>query len=308
MRVLNFGSLNLDHVYHVSHFPQPGETLSAAGYGVHLGGKGFNQSVAMARAGLSVCHAGCIGGDGLALREFLVDNGVDVSLLQTVAAPTGHAVIEVDQQGQNRILLYGGANLQVDAAYIDSVLSQFSPGDVLVLQNEISCLSTLVEKAVQRGLRIVLNPSPIGPQLTPQLIAQAEYLILNELEGGALSGQSQPLSCLRALLARCPHSKIVLTLERQALFTRTKAVFSTSAPWPRRPWIPRRREIPLRAFFWGACFPVSRWKRPCASRRRPPQLPYPAQAPPSPSRFWGRYPRFFKPHSSFCLIFLCIFS
>ncbi|WP_455580637.1 ribokinase [Dysosmobacter sp.] len=218
MRVLNFGSLNLDHVYHVSHFPQPGETLSAAGYGVHLGGKGFNQSVAMARAGLSVCHAGCIGGDGLALREFLVDNGVDVSLLQTVAAPTGHAVIEVDQQGQNRILLYGGANLQVDTAYIDSVLSQFSPGDVLVLQNEISCLSTLVEKAVHRGLRIVLNPSPIGPQLTPQLIAQAEYLILNELEGGALSGQSQPLPCLRALLARCPHSKIVLTLGEAGAF------------------------------------------------------------------------------------------
>lgn len=114
MRILNFGSLNLDHVYQISRFLQPGETITAAEYAVHLGGKGHNQSVALAKAGASVWHAGMIGDDGDAIRTHLTRWGVNTDYLRTVPLTTGHSVIQVDSQGQNAIIVYPGANGRID--------------------------------------------------------------------------------------------------------------------------------------------------------------------------------------------------
>ena len=106
MRILNFGSLNIDHVYQVDHFVRAGETLASSGYARHMGGKGFNQSIALARAGAAVCHAGCMGEDGDFMRAYLREAGVDTSFLRTVDGPTGHAMIQVEPSGENCILLF----------------------------------------------------------------------------------------------------------------------------------------------------------------------------------------------------------
>ena len=162
MKVLCFGSLNIDYTYKVDHFVKKGETLSSGSLQVFSGGKGLNQSIALARAGAETYHAGSIGEDGRFLLEQLQDAGVDtryVTVLETVR--TGNAIIQNDKEGDNCILLYGGANQAVTTNQADAVLEHFRKGDFLVLQNEINELAYIMERAHERGMKIVLNPSPM---------------------------------------------------------------------------------------------------------------------------------------------------
>ena len=133
MRVLTFGSLNIDEVYRVRHFVRPGETLASDGRSLFCGGKGLNQAIALARAGADVFMAGCVGTDGGMLTDALQQAGVDTSLLCTTDQPTGRAVIQVDDNGQNAILLHRGANGCVTEDYIQETISRFSAGDCLLL-------------------------------------------------------------------------------------------------------------------------------------------------------------------------------
>ena len=163
MRLLNFGSCNIDHVYSLENIVKSGETVSTYSLELFEGGKGLNQSVAAARAGLKVFHAGCIGRDGGMLSDLLDSNGVDIRYLRVLDDErTGHAIIQVSRAGENCILLYGGANLRVDKGYIDEVLAEFSENDMLLLQNEISNVDYLVDAAYKKGMTVVLNPSPIN--------------------------------------------------------------------------------------------------------------------------------------------------
>ena len=215
MRILNFGSLNLDKTYTVPHFVQPGETLSSTAYAEYCGGKGLNQSVALARAGAEVWHAGKIGQDGGILTETLERSGVNTSLLRVEEQlQTGHAIIQIDQSGQNCILLFGGANQAVDSPYIHAVLERFGPGDWLLLQNEISGLPEIIALARERGMTIVLNPSPMTENLRNCGLEHVNYFLLNELEGAALSGvpQTDPDRICDGLLAAYPSARVVLTL------------------------------------------------------------------------------------------------
>ena len=216
MRILNFGSLNLDKTYAVPHFVQPGETLSSTAYAEYCGGKGLNQSVALARAGAEVWHAGKIGRDGTALADTLMRSGVNTSLLRVEEQlQTGHAVIQIDQSGQNCILLFGGANQAVDSPYIHAVLEHFGPGDWLLLQNEISGLPEIIALAREREMTIVLNPSPMSETLRGCGLEHVDYFLLNELEGAALSGlprETDPDRICDGLLAVYPSARVVLTL------------------------------------------------------------------------------------------------
>ena len=212
MRVLCFGSVNLDHIYNVQEFVKPGETCKAISVETHCGGKGFNQAVAAAKAGLPVSLAGCIGRDG---REFLKNCqqvGIDTSYLRQVEEPTGSAVIQVNQRGENCILLYGGANQAVTRAQINQTLDAFEPGDVLILQNEICELAYLVEEGARRDLRIALNPSPMNDQITRTMLEKVTWLFVNEVEAEQLCGASDPEECLFRLQQMCPEGAIVLTL------------------------------------------------------------------------------------------------
>ena len=212
MKILNFGSLNLDLVYQMPHFVRAGETLSSTSFRRGVGGKGLNQSVALARAGAQVYHAGLVGEDGEMLRSFLRDSGVDVRFVRTVDQPSGHAVIQVEPAGNNCIFLYGGANRCVTEEFIRETLEFFGPGDFLMLQNEINAIDRIIELAAQRGMQVVLNPSPIAENLKGLPLDKVSWFILNEIEGAELSGETEPEKILDALTRLYPRARIVLTL------------------------------------------------------------------------------------------------
>lgn len=212
MKILNFGSLNLDLVYQMPHFVRAGETLSSTGFHRGVGGKGLNQSVALARAGADIYHAGLVGEDGGMLREFLQDNGVDVRFVRTVDQPSGHAVIQVEPAGNNCIFLYGGANQCVSVPFIREALSAFGAGDILILQNEINMIDRIIALAAERGMQVVLNPSPVADNLKALPLEKISWFILNEVEGAELSGETEPEKMLERLTALYPHAQIVLTL------------------------------------------------------------------------------------------------
>lgn len=211
-RILSFGSLNLDYVYHVPHFVRPGETMSPLKREVNCGGKGLNQSIAAALAGASVFHAGKIGRDGQPLIDALRRAGADTSLVAMNDMPTGHAIIQVEPSGQNCILLYAGSNGNITRTQVDHTLAGFGPGDYLILQNEINELSYILDQAAERGLFIVFNPSPMEDALLRLPLERVSLLICNEIEGAALAGCRSEEQIPDALRTRFPHSKLLLTL------------------------------------------------------------------------------------------------
>ena len=206
-KIVCLGSLNLDHVYRLDHFVRPGETLGSESYSVGCGGKGLNQSIALARAGAPVMHAGRIGHDGGILRSALEAAGVDVSLLVEGDVPTGHAIIQVDAKGENAIILYGGANRRITEAEIDAALDAVGDG-ILLLQNEINSLGTILEKAHARGIRTAFDPE--DAKTLP--LGLLSYLIVNEIEGAGVAGVAEPEAILRTLKERYPGCRVILTL------------------------------------------------------------------------------------------------
>lgn len=208
MKILNFGSLNLDYVYQVDHMVQPGETLPSEDRKVFCGGKGLNQSIALARAGAQVYHAGLIGPEGGILINILKESKVNVELVDQIEEATGHAMIQVDPNGQNCILIYGGANRKIDKAMVDRVLAEFEAGDILVLQNEISELNYIIDKAYEKKMKIVLNPSPWSESLAQIDPAKITLYICNEIEAQAMTGQCEPKGILQAMRGR----QLVLTM------------------------------------------------------------------------------------------------
>ena len=191
MKILNFGSLNIDYTYKVPHFVGRGETLAALDMKKFPGGKGLNQSVALGRSGAEVYHAGAVGmDDGEFLAELLKENSADTRFIRRLDMPSGHAIIQNTPDGDNCILICGGANRAITREMVDETLSFFGEGDFLVLQNEISSLEYLMDRARENGMRIVLNPSPFDRALIP-LVKKGVYLLMvNEVEAAGLCGTS----------------------------------------------------------------------------------------------------------------------
>ena len=215
MKVLNFGSLNLDYVYQVDHFVGPGETLSAGSRTVKPGGKGLNQSIALARAGVPVSHAGCIGTGGELLRGILRENGVDTELLRPVEEMQGHTVIQVNPEGENCILLYGGSNQCVTEEQIDTTLAFFGSGDWLILQNEINLPGLLVKKASVLGMHIALNPSPYDGKLQDVDYSSLAWVLVNEVEAEQMTGTKDPEKAWAELHRRYPGLSMLITQGRR---------------------------------------------------------------------------------------------
>ena len=215
MRILNIGSMNLDYVYQVDHILRPGETEAAGSRQVFLGGKGMNQSCALARAGAEVFHAGMIGKDGGAFPEACREIGVDSRYIKTVDTPTGHTVIQVDKNAQNSILLFGGANRMLTEEFVEEVLAEFTADDLLLLQNEVNLLPYIVDRAWEKGMTIALNPSPYNKDLEAVDLGKISIFLLNEVEEGQITGKTQPMEILEALRSRFPRTRIMLTLGRE---------------------------------------------------------------------------------------------
>lgn len=227
MRILNFGSLNIDHVYAVDHFVRPGETLASLSYRRFCGGKGLNQSIALAHAGAQTFHAGMIGADGDFLRARLEQAGADTRFLRLCPTETGHAIIQVDRHSENCIILNGGANQAITAELISEVFAFFAPGDVLLLQNEISAMPEIIRAGRARGMRVVFNPAPMSPQVSGYPLELVDTFILNETEAQELSGEAEPQNALAALIARFPAATFVITLGKEGALCRSGAQMHT---------------------------------------------------------------------------------
>ena len=212
MRVLNIGSLNLDYVYNLDHIVQPGETEASYELNVHLGGKGMNQSVALAKAGVAVYHGGMIGEDGQPFLDACKEFGVHAEYIRQIDTKSGHAIIQIDKNAQNSILLYGGANQQLTSEHIDTVLADFGAEDILLLQNEVNMLPYIVNRAYEKGMTIALNPSPFNEKLHAVDMGKISIFLLNEVEGFQITGLKNPDDIIAKLLEMYPQSKIVLTL------------------------------------------------------------------------------------------------
>ena len=213
MRVLNFGSMNIDTVFSVSHAASAGESLSVPDPEIHAGGKGLNQSIAAARAGAEVFHAGRVGSDGAFLLDLLRCDGIDVScVVPDSSLRSGGAIIQVEPEGRNTMLIYGGANRRLDEGQIGSTLNRFGSGDILMLQNETNLTQTILCRAAEKGMYTIYNPSPITPEIFTMPYERVDLLIVNEDEAAALAGGSfAPQETLLRLHQLCPNT-IVFTL------------------------------------------------------------------------------------------------
>lgn len=213
--ILVVGSLNADLVVRAPRFPAPGETISGGDLATIPGGKGANQAVAAARQGVRVSMLGRVGKDNFGdfLLANLQANQVDTTLVQRDDAATGTAIIVVDANGQNSIVLSPGANGQVRPADVDP--ASLPRPKLVLLQLEIPLESVIHAAAVGRGLgaRVLLNPAPARP-LPDELIAQTDFLIPNETELSLLTGQpvtdiASAESAARTLLAKGVQTVIV---------------------------------------------------------------------------------------------------
>ncbi len=205
MKVINFGSLNIDLVYHVRDFVRPGETISATSTAKFPGGKGLNQSIALARAGVQTLHAGMVGTDGRFLLEILRENGVDSSAVAVdPMTPSGHAVIQVADSGENAIVLFPGTNCKITPGLIARALAPAEAGDVLLLQNEISRIPDIMREGAKKRMRIFFNPAPMTEEVLDYPLELVDTLIVNETEWEVLAGHSLPKSVnvLKTLGAR----------------------------------------------------------------------------------------------------------
>lgn len=215
MKVLSFGSLNIDYVYPVDHIIQPGETEKTGGMSINCGGKGLNQSVALARAGLEVWHAGMVGDEGDILIDKCFENRINTDHIKKISGRSGHTIIQVDKNGQNSILLFGGANRKITEEFIDETLKDFRQGDYIILQNEVNLLNEIINRAYEKEMTIVLNPSPYDENISDCDLAKVDFFIMNEIEGEQMTSESDPDRILHYMKGHYPGADTVLTLGSQ---------------------------------------------------------------------------------------------
>lgn len=212
MKIYNIGSANIDYVYSVFHITHPGETLSSENMQIFPGGKGLNQAIALSKAGAEVIFVAITGKSGSFLLDTLKENGVDTSRIKTTEFADGHAIIQVDNTGQNSILLYSGTNYKFNKEYIEKSLFDAKEKDILLLQNEINCLSEIFNIAHEKKMQIAFNPSPIDSNIDKLPLSYVKWWFCNEIEAQALFKSNKPEEIVENFLKKYPESSLILTL------------------------------------------------------------------------------------------------
>jgi ribokinase len=221
MKVLVYGSLNIDLIFSVDHIVRPGETISSTSLTRSAGGKGANQAAALAKAGMPVYMAGKIGQDGEFLLQLLQSYGVKTGGVIQYEGVTGQAIIQLDRNKQNSIVLFSGGNGEITVEEIHNTIAQFSAGDTIVLQNEIAHIREIVDSAKKQGLRICLNPSPYNEKIAEIPLDLVDMFFVNEIEGAALAGlprETAPPAALDCLVKRFPKAEIILTAGKDGAY------------------------------------------------------------------------------------------
>lgn len=187
MAIWNLGSINADLVYSVPHIPAPGETLSSTDRKTYMGGKGANMSVAIARAGSRINHIGALGPDGTWAERRLLEYGVDTRHIAKIETPTGHAIIMVDTEGENAILLHAGSNGEIPQSTLQNALAEAQTGDWFVTQNETNLQRTGASLAKKMGLKVAYAAAPFSADRVQAVLEYLDFLILNEIEAAQLT-------------------------------------------------------------------------------------------------------------------------
>lgn len=212
MKTLNFGSINIDYVYSLSHFVQPGETIASKTFRTFIGGKGCNQSVAIAKAGVEIFHAGNISESGLFIKKQLEEWNVNTQFINIVEEATGHAIIQVNEEGENAIIIHGGANQTISETQIEATLAHFEKGDFLILQNEINNIAAIIAKAKAKEMTIFFNPAPMTAAVYDYPLDLVDYFIVNETEGQQLTSENDIKSIIHKMKKTYPNTGVIMTL------------------------------------------------------------------------------------------------
>lgn len=217
MTLYNLGSINIDHLYQVDHFVRPGETLSSSKYQTVLGGKGANQSIALARAGADVRHIGALGKqDDWALSQ-LQEAGVNTDHVALLPKASGHAIIQLTKAAENAIILYPGANHNLTDPHLEQALATAQKGDWMLMQNETNGLEAAIALARKQGLNIAFNPAPMDVKRVRPLLSQIDWLIVNEVEAMDLTETKTVTDAEQALVVTYPQLHILLTLGKDGV-------------------------------------------------------------------------------------------
>ncbi len=194
-----------------------GETVASIERQVFAGGKGLNQSLAAARAGVSVAHFGAVGTDGDMLLEQLRADGIDVEGVLQLDGPSGHAVIQVDADGHNAIVISGGSNREIPHTLIAQAVDCLEPGDWLLLQNEINDVDRVIRMAADQQANIALNVAPPDERIDHYPIELLSLLVVNEPEAMALAGATNSAAAFDMLVHAYPQTSTVLTMGEDGL-------------------------------------------------------------------------------------------
>lgn len=205
MTIYNLGSINADHIYEVEHLPSPGETLSANSFVTGLGGKGINQSVAASLAGSEVVHIGAVGPDGDWAVDRIAGYGVDTGHISRIETPTGHAIVNVDQSGENAIVIFSGANTCQSIEQIEKALGRAVDGDILLLQNETDLQAEAAAIAHGLGMKVIYSAAPFSVGAVKKVLNNTTVLMMNKVESEQLCAR------LETELMDLPVSDIVVT-------------------------------------------------------------------------------------------------
>ena len=187
MTIHCLGSINIDRIYRVGRLPALGETLEAEEYETGLGGKGTNQALAAAAAGTGVCLTGAVGADAVWAIGTLNERNVDTANVHHVDVATGHAVVFIEPDGENRIVSFGGANRAITSTMLEAAFAPARKGDWWLVQNETSMVAESLAMAKAKGLRTVYSAAPFSAAATQGILSNIDILAVNEGEALALA-------------------------------------------------------------------------------------------------------------------------
>ncbi|MDI4631642.1 ribokinase [Pelomonas sp. V22] len=233
-KVVVVGSLNMDMVSHSLRLPAPGETLVGHDFVMAPGGKGGNQAVAAARLGASVAFVSRVGTrqHGEALLQALRDEGIDTSgsTVDPQALPGIAVIMVASEGGENSIVYVPGSNADLSPADVQASRALLQAAKVVVAQLEVPMPAIAEAFAIARaaGVTTVLNAAP-ALQVSDELLAVSDWLVVNETEAGQMSGEAEPLAAAHALLKRGPRQVLVTLGAQGALLVTGEGVQTASA-------------------------------------------------------------------------------
>jgi ribokinase len=212
MAVINFGSINVDHVYQVEHFVQPGETLASSHYQRLLGGKGANQSIALAKAGSDVRHVGKINQEDAPFKQVMIKHNINCKYVSCTETASGHAIIQVTPSGENAIVLFGGANHELTNLDIMQALDNAKSTDWVLTQNETNAVDEILKQAKTKGLKVAFNPAPMTESVKTLPHQYIDLLIVNEVEAQEISGCNKLEQMEDYFRQDWPATEVIITL------------------------------------------------------------------------------------------------